>query len=118
LGIVANIRGESNFKFKDTTGDSGSAHGLCQWRGSRQTNFERKFGHAIADSTFEGQLEFITFEMNQKDMEERAGKLLKQATTPTQAAEIVCREYERPQNPDKDSNERKAWAEAYALALR
>src|SRR5262249_52941548 len=35
-GIVANIRGESNFN-ENIKGDHETAHGLCQWRGSRQT---------------------------------------------------------------------------------
>jgi Phage tail lysozyme len=38
LGLIANIQAESSFNIKGT-GDGGTAFGLCQWRGSRQTNF-------------------------------------------------------------------------------
>lgn len=117
-GILANIQAESRFDFKNITGDSGTAHGLCQWRGSRQKHFEEKFGHTIAQSTFEEQLDFITFEMNHKDMEKTAGDALKTATTPAAAADTVCRKYERPQHPDEDSRKRVPLAEAYALVFR
>jgi hypothetical protein len=114
-GIVANIQAESSFDFRNTSGDSGTAHGLCQWRGGRQTDFVNKFGHPIAASSFEEQLEFIDFELNNK--EQAAGDALKQTTTPSAAAAIFCRMYERPQFPNTDSQIRAGLAEGYARAL-
>src|SRR5262249_3255963 len=62
-GILANIQAESSFDFKNTTGDGGQAHGLCQWHEDRRKIFEKNFPRTFAQSTFEDQLDFITFEM-------------------------------------------------------
>jgi hypothetical protein len=118
-GIVANIKAESSFNFKDNSGDSGTAAGLCQWRGPRQALFQAKFDRPIQDSTFEQQLDFITFELRKGDsLEQKAGKDLDTKTTPGDAAESFCRLYERPLNPDNDSKERRKYADSYARLLR
>jgi hypothetical protein len=107
IGIAANIEGESSF---DPTrpGDGGTAYGLCQWRGDRQTNFQKVFDRPIKGSTFRDQLEFINWELN--NTESAAGKALKQAQSVGQAADIVCRDYERPLHPELDSPKRVATA--------
>ena len=115
-GILANIKEESSFNFKDTTGDGGHAHGLCQWHKDRRDIFDQNFPRPFAQSTFEDQLDFITFEMNHNERD--AGKALKKATTPSAAADTVCRDYERPEKKDKDSAIRMPIAEAYALVFR
>jgi uncharacterized protein (TIGR02594 family) len=111
-GILANIQAESKFNFKDTTGDGNQAHGLCQWHKDRRDIFDQNFPRPFAQSTFEDQLDFITFEMNHNEKD--AGKTLKKATTPSAAADTVCRDYERPEKKDKDSAIRMPIAETYA----
>lgn len=118
-GIVANIKAESNFDFTNNTGDGGTAAGLCQWRGSRQTLFKTKFDRPIQNSTFEQQVEFITFELRHGEpLEKKAGKDLVNRMTAGDAAESFCRLYERPLNPDKDSRERRILADSYSRLLR
>jgi Phage tail lysozyme len=118
-GIIANIQAESGFNFKNDTGDGGKAYGLCQWHEARRVLFEKRFGHPMKQqSTFEQQIDYITFEMNQGDPDERkAGTSLAFATTPSDAADKVCRLYERPLHPEKDSPVRMGLAEAYARLL-
>lgn len=117
-GIIANIQAESGFDFTNDKGDGGTAYGLCQWRLERRDLFAIKFKHDITGSTFEEQLDFITFEMKfGAVLEKRAGAALTGAATPSAAAEIVCRLYERPKDPKRDSPIREGLAEAYALAL-
>lgn len=115
-GILANIQAESSFNFKNTTGDGGHAHGLCQWHEDRRKIFDQNFPHPFAQSTFEDQVDFITFEMNNNEKD--AGKALKKATTPAAAADTVCRDYERPQDKDGDSAIRMPLADAYALVFK
>jgi uncharacterized protein (TIGR02594 family) len=115
-GILANIQAESSFNFKNTTGDGGHAHGLCQWHEDRRTIFDKNFPRPFAQSTLEDQLDFITFEMNNNERD--AGKALRKATTPAAAADTVCRDYERPQHKDKDSAIRMPLADAYALLFK
>ena len=66
-------------------------------------------------STFEEQIDFITIEM--KSRFNRAATALAAAATPGDAAEKVCRLYEIPADPDKDSGIRAGLAEAYARLL-
>jgi hypothetical protein len=118
-GIIANIQAESGFDFKNDTGDGGKAYGLCQWHQDRRPLFDTRFHHPMkGQSSFEEQIDFITFEMKQGDPAERkAGIALASTTTPSEAADKVCRLYERPLHPEKDSPIRMALAEAYARSL-
>jgi hypothetical protein len=97
-GLVANIEAESNFNFR-AVGDGGTAFGLCQWHPDRQRNFQQQFGKNMRDSSFSEQLQFVNFELRQ-GTEQRAGRLLSQAETAQDAGEIVCSQYERPEDPD------------------
>ena len=116
-GIVANIHAESRFNFQ-AIGDSGTAFGLCQWRGDRQTLFNTAFNHPITASTFQEQLDFITFELRKgAALEKKAGAALEKETTPGAAASTFCRLYERPRHPDKDSEIRAELADTYASLL-
>jgi hypothetical protein len=119
-GIIANIQAESGFNFKNDTGDGGKAYGLCQWHEDRRRLFETRFGHAMKpSSTFEEQIDFITFEMkNGSRLERNAGATLALTTTPSDAADKVCRLYERPRDPEKDSPIRMGLAEAYPRLFR
>jgi Phage tail lysozyme len=118
-GIIANIQAESTFNFRNDTGDGGRAYGLCQWHEDRRPLFQTKFGHPMKpESTFEEQVRYITYEMkNGGPLEKQAGAELAAATTPGEAADKVCRRYERSQNQAKDAPIRMGLAEAYARLL-
>lgn len=118
-GIIANIQAESGLNFKNDTGDGGKAYGLCQWHEDRRKLFEARFGHPMKpQSTFEEQIDFITFEMKHgASQEQTAGRALAAATSASDAADKVCRLYERPLQPEKDSSIRMGLAEAYARSL-
>jgi hypothetical protein len=92
-GLAANIQVESNFN-PAAVGDSGRAYGIGQWHPPRQMNFQAWAGRDIRGSTFEQQLEFMHYEMTQ-GTERRAGSIIRQATTPEQAAALVDQHYER-----------------------
>lgn len=93
-GIVGNLMAESGTSLKtDAVGDGGKAYGIAQWHPPRQKNFEKVFGKDIRSSSFKEQLEFVNWELN--NTEKTAGNLLKQSTTPEQAASIVDQFYER-----------------------
>jgi len=94
-GIVGNLQAESGANLNsNAVGDNGKAYGIAQWHADRQARFtnEAKFGK-IAGSSFEDQLKFVQWELN--NTESRAGKALKSARTPQEAAEIIDRLYER-----------------------
>src|SRR5271156_2529270 len=97
-GLIANIEAESSFRI-DVPGDGGAAYGLCQWHPDRQANFLSEYGKNIKGSTFEEQLQFVNFELR-KGREHIAGSLLKGATAPQQAGEIVSASYLRPKDPN------------------
>lgn len=95
-GIVGNIAVESGFD-PNANGDGGNAWGLAQWNRQyspdRVANFEKVMRTPLRGSTFEQQLEFINWELN--NTEKAAGNALRGATTAAAAAEIVDSKYER-----------------------
>jgi len=92
VGIVANLEAESNFR-TNAVGDGGKAYGIAQWHPDRQANFYRAYGKDIREANFKEQLEFVNWELN--NTEKRAGDLLRKATTPGHAAQIIDATYER-----------------------
>jgi hypothetical protein len=106
IGLIANIKGESDFQPHGPPGDTGKSFGICQWNGQRLVNFRTHFGHDISQSTFGEQLEFVNVELHTSGQEKAAGDLLRLVTTPAAAARVVCLQYERPQNKEKDANDR------------
>jgi len=92
-GFAANLQVESNFN-PAAVGDGGRAYGIAQWHPDRQAAFQRWAGRDIRGSTFEQQLEFMQFELTQGN-ERRAGAMIRQATTPEQAAAFIDQYYER-----------------------
>jgi len=104
VGIVANIKRESNFDHK-AVGDGGKAFGLAQWHPDRQGEFGKLFGKSIKDSSFEEQLAFIHFELTRGN-ERNAGNKLREAQTGRDAAAIVSKHYERPANREFEANAR------------
>jgi hypothetical protein len=110
-GILGNIQRESGFD-PAAPGDGGSAYGLAQWHPDRQRAFAEKFGRPIQGSTLEDQIHFITFEMTD-GKKASVGDLLRLATTPESAADIVCRKYEIPADRDGESRKRSQVARAF-----
>lgn len=97
-GIVANLIHESGLDHTIGTGDQGNAYGLAQWNieGSpeRYSNFEKIFNKSLYESTFEEQLEYIDWELN--NTEKRAMSKLLETSNPMDAALVVSEFYERP----------------------
>ena len=109
-GIVGNLQTESNLR-TDALGDGGEAYGIAQWHPDRQQNFKQwSGGKDIRQSNFKEQLEFVHYELTQ-GKETPAGKLLRQVSTPEEAAYIVDKFYER------SSGEARSQRIANAIAL-
>lgn len=116
-GFVANGHAESGFDHLNRTGDGGRSWGVFQWSPERRAAIEKQFGIPFERMTFEQQLEAAHWELTQGP-EQRAGRMLREARTPAEAAEILTRYYERPADPDGQSRARAALADRYAGALR
>lgn len=88
--VVGNLYQESGFN-PAAVGDSGTAYGLGQWRGDRQTgliNFAKAQGKPPTDPNV--QLDYLVSEMKGGDMgAQRAYALLQQAKTPQDATEAM-----------------------------
>jgi len=93
-GIVGNLWAESRVKHDQAQHGGGPGYGLAQWEGPRQASFAQWAGHDIRNSTFQEQLEFIQWELN--NTESAAGRALRGADTADEAARIVMTRYERP----------------------
>ena len=109
-GIVGNLQAESgpNLNIR-AVGDGGQAMGIAQWHPDRRANFQRAFNKRFARSTFEDQLEFIWWELN--NTERSAMSRLRRTTTATQAASVFDQYYER------SSGEHRAKRVQYANAI-
>ena len=93
--IIGNLHAESGLE-TNVYGDSGSAYGIAQWRGKRQTQFQTLYGRSLQGSSFQQQLSFVNWEL--KNTERRAGGMLANSTNLNQATYAVVRGYERPKN--------------------
>lgn len=92
-GIVGNLQAESGKDLNPSSvGDDGTAYGIAQWRNDRQTNFSKFFGKRIQDSSFEEQLKFIQWELENTHAD--AAEKIKQAKTASEAAALVDKYYE------------------------
>jgi len=91
-GLVGNLVVESGLK-TDAVGDGGQAYGIAQWHPDRQKNFRNYAGKDIRQSTFQEQLEFVNWELN--NTEKAAGNRLRGAASAEDAAAIVDEYYER-----------------------
>ena len=93
-GIVGNLQAESGSNLRiDTVGDGGQAYGIAQWHPDRQANFEKQFGKSIDQSTFQEQLEFVQWELD--NTESGAANKIRNTTTASDAAWAVDKYYER-----------------------
>jgi hypothetical protein len=97
-GIVGNLQAESgvdlNARAFNAAGGGNGAAGVAQWRGTRQTAFEQRYGVPVTQGTLEQQLDYVNWELTQGP-EKAAGARLKSATTAADAATIIDTYYER-----------------------
>ena len=93
-GIVGNLQAESGADL-DTgaIGDGGAAWGIAQWHKPRRDDFERVFGIPFEQSTFQQQLDFIWWEL--QNTQQEAMNLLLGASSSSEAAIIFDQKYER-----------------------
>jgi hypothetical protein len=98
IGLAANLEKESGFDPK-IRGDGGKAIGIAQWHPDRQADFEKLFKKNIKESSFEEQLAFVNYELQNK--EKAAGEQLRRSTTIAEATKAGIA-YERPKNPDDE----------------
>ena len=108
VGIIANIAAESSGRTDLGTSDNGTAYGLLQWRGSRQDDFLRMFGHDIHQSSRDEQLQFIDHEL--RNEEKRAGDALQSTTGAANSASILSKLYVRPRAVEEAARNRAAEA--------
>lgn len=110
-GIVANLMAESHSYLDHTAlGDKGTAYGIAQWRGSRQTTFARVFGKSIKQSSFEEQLAYVDWELRNDYVS--VGNRLRNSSTASSATAIITRYYEIPADIPLRISERVPVAEA------
>nr|WP_249195016.1 phage tail tip lysozyme [Burkholderia vietnamiensis] len=92
-GVIGSLMQESQLDPTAVNKASGNA-GIAQWGKGRGAQFEKQFGHSLAQSTFGEQVDFMLWEL--KNTEKQADQRLRMAKTPEFAAEVHSREYERP----------------------
>lgn len=93
-GIVGNLQAESGKNLRtNAVGDNGQAYGIAQWHPDRQRKFEEVMHVPIRQSTFQQQLEFVNWELN--NTEAQAGRIIKSAQSAEQAAALMDQHYER-----------------------
>ena len=94
-GIVGNLQAESgkNLAPHGKPGDGGKARGIAQWHPDRRGNFQNAIGKPFDESSFEDQLNFIQWEL--ENTEARAAQKLRQAKSASEAAAIFDQYYER-----------------------
>jgi hypothetical protein len=85
------------------------AYGLGQWLGSRRKDFETYSGKPLEGSSLDDQIAFFNYETTHK--EKRAGDLLRQAKTASEAAEIHSKYYERPGAAEANIARRQQYAD-------
>jgi len=112
-GVAGNIYYESSF---DTAaiGDNGTSFGICQWHYERGDAMKRMAG-ANWSNNMSGQLDYLWYEL-----ENSYGSLLSalkgvqnSASGAKNAADMFCRQFERPANVDAKSIQRQGKAEEY-----
>jgi len=93
--IVGNLVIESNLK-PDAVGDGGKAYGIAQWHPDRQANFQRVYGKPIQQASFEEQLMFVDWELNNTERAAKEKIMMAAASGGTgAAAAAVDKFYER-----------------------
>ena len=100
-GIVGNLQTESalNPRAFNNRGGGNGAIGIAQWRGSRQVDFEKKYGIPLSQSTYDQQLDFVNYELTE-GTKKSAGARLKATTNAADAATVVDKYYEVSEGTD------------------
>jgi hypothetical protein len=94
-GIVANLQEESGVNLNTkAVGDQGTALGVAQWRGSRQTDFQNFANKPVNQATLNEQLDFVNYELTQ-GKETAAGAKIRATKTAGEAAAATDQFYER-----------------------
>ena len=112
-GFLGNFEAEGGYG--GGKGDGGTAAGIAQWRGERQTNFQRVIGKPVSEATPEEQARFVLWEMQNP---QAAGMTIEQrdailnARTPAEAAALIDQHYER--SDGRHRQKRVAAAERFA----
>jgi hypothetical protein len=115
-GIVGNLKTESSTFSTTEKGDGGKAVGIAQWHPDRQARFKAIFKKDIRDASFEEQLVFVDYELN--NQEKIAGDKLRGAKSADEAALIVDEYYERSRGTGKGKGgEAVKKRQQYAMAL-
>jgi hypothetical protein len=107
-GIVGNLQAESSSFNTTAVGDNGQAVGIAQWHPDRQQRFKEIFKKDIKDASFEEQMAFVDYELN--NQEKVAGDLLRNAKTADEAAAIIDKYYERSKGTALNKRQQNALA--------
>lgn len=116
--IVANLLVESNYTLDPHQSQigGGGGYGIAQWTSKdRKDEFKNQEKVPLEQSTFEQQLDFVNWELN--NSEKGAGDKLRQTNDLTAASKAVTRLYERPANIDRQSEFRASYARAISKQL-
>lgn len=113
-GTIGSLMQESKLDPTAVNKSSGAA-GIAQWLGPRARQFEKQFGHSLAQSTFGEQVDFMLWEL--KNTEKQADQRLRLARSPEFAAEVHSREYERPGTAEANIARRQQYAREVFGAL-
>lgn len=108
-GIAGSFMQESRGLASIRNPNSG-AYGLGQWLGSRVKDFEVWSGHPLQGSSLDEQLAFFNYEVT-NGKEQAAGRRLRAAQTPEEAAAIHSTYYERPGAAEANIARRQAMAD-------
>lgn len=103
IGILASIKGESDFR-PDAIGDGGASYGLLQFQKERRKALVDKYGSA---PNWKQQIDYALSEKEGKDY------LRRKFSDSGDAAEWFTRYFEKPKHPDKDSRIRRGYAAGY-----
>jgi hypothetical protein len=108
-GLAANFARESKFN-PAAVGDNGQAYGIGQWHPDRQAAFAKWAGKSIRGSSLEEQMRFAQYELTQGG-EQKAGAMLRNATSARDAGAILSKYYERPADAEGEASSRGALAD-------
>lgn len=106
-GIVGNLIHESRLETgaqgdKELAKAAGTdwemAEGIAQWRKERKDNFEKLFGIPVSEGTYDQQLQFVNWELN--NTHSKAGEKLREITTAEEATKVVELHYEMPKKAE------------------
>lgn len=117
VGIIANIKAESNFK-TDAKGDYQNgvptSFGICQWHSGRGAAMKQKVGSDWANN-LTGQLDYLWYELTNsyKGLLNSLRQVANNKEGAKIAADLFVRNFERPANVDNSSIKRQKNAEDF-----